>query len=251
MAEVSEGFTVNGSVVLDDLLSSCYIADIYHDRGIITEETFSRNGTVILSDCDTSLYIGEIKRANSGSQGFTIKGSVGLDVKDTAIYLADVAYSRLVINNNSSDILSSIILDSTENDKYIGEIKRANSGNQGFTVKSTLYLDDNNVSDYSGDIAYARSRHYDDNLDIDSVLVLDVSEDSEILADLKRANQGQYGFTVKALNRLDNFDNNQNIADVFRSINGYELTKTKVIYYKGKKYLLYRYNQLYYVLTEP
>ena len=76
MAETAEGFTVNANIVLDESSASGFIADIYHDVGIISENTISYNGTVLLSDTDESFFLGEIKRANSGSHGFTIKSSV-------------------------------------------------------------------------------------------------------------------------------------------------------------------------------
>ena len=47
MAETAEGFTVNANIVLDESSASGFIADIYHDVGIISENTRSYNGTVL------------------------------------------------------------------------------------------------------------------------------------------------------------------------------------------------------------
>lgn len=250
MADTAEGFTVNAYIVLDESSSAGFIADIYHDTAVITEKSISYNGTVLLSDTDDSFFIGEIKRANSGNQGFTIKSSVTLESKDDTLYIADIAHGRIVTSEKSEEILSSVTLDNIEQEKFLGDILRANSGSQGFTVKSVLSIDESNISTFLGELSYPRSITREDNRDIASTLILDLKEDSEIVADIKRANFGQQGFTLKAFSRLDNYDKAQYIADIYRSINGKDCSKTQIIYYKGERYLLYRVGSLYYIITE-
>ena len=250
MAETAEGFTVNANIVLDESSASGFIADIYHDVGIISENTISYNGTVLLNNTDESFFLGEIKRANLGSYGFTIKSSVTLESEDDTLYIADIAHGRIITSEKSDELLSSVILDNIEQEKVIGDILRSNQGCYGFTVKSILSIDESNLSDFLGELSYPRSVTREDNRDITSTLIIDLREDSKILADIKRANFGQQGFPLKALSRLDNYDNNQNIADIYRSISGRSCPKTQIIYYKGKKYFLSRIGSLYYIITE-
>lgn len=250
MAEIAEGFSVNAVIKLDEYVSINVIGDIRLPKTNITEEEGTTAASVTLDNSDTSHYIGDIKRANTGTQGFTIKAASLLNDIDINLVLADISHGRSVISDQTNDLLVSLLLDDNNAFDYIGDIRRANSGTQGFTIKSTLSINKTDIATYFADIAHARCIIKNCESELDASLTLDVSEDSEILADIRRSNDGTQGFTLKAFSMLDNYDANSEIADIYRSVKGLSRSTTKIIYYKGKKYLLYQADKLHYILSE-
>lgn len=250
MAEIAEGFSVNAVINLDQYLSINVVGDIRLPKTNITEEEDSTAANILLDISDTSQYIGDIKRANTGTQGFTIKAASSLNTIDNNSVLADIAHGRSIISDLTNDLLVSITLDNVQASDYIGDIKRANSGSQGFTIKSTLGVDIPDTIDYFADIAHARCIINNNESEVRSSLILDVPEDSGILADIHRANDGTQGFTLKAFSMLDNYDETFDIGDIYRSNSKYSRSTTKIIYYKDKKYLLYQADKLHYILSE-
>lgn len=249
MAEIAEGFSVNAVINLDEYVSINVIGEIRLPKTNITEKEGTTAANILLDISDTSQYIGDIKRSNIGTQGFTIKAASSLNTIDDNSVLADIAHGRSIISDQTNDLLVSVTLDSVKESDYIGDIKRANSGSQGFTIKSTLGVDIPDIVDYFADIAHARCIINDYESELDASLILDIPENSEILADIRRANSGTQGFTLKAFSMLDNYDENSEIADIYRSVKGLSRSTTKVIYYKGKKYLLYQADKLHYILS--
>ena len=249
MAVITEGFSVNAYIVIDQYNSVNVLGDIKLPRTNTTEENVTTAGTVLLNSNDVNQYIGDIKRSNTGIQGFTIKAITTLDDGDSNSICADVAHSRSVISDQSKDLSASVVLDTIQTSQYIADIRRANSGTQGFTVKSLLSIGSYENIDNLADIAHARCIINDYESELSASLILDVPEDSEILADIRRANSGTQGFTLKAFSMLDNYDENSEIADIYRSVKGLSRSTTKVIYYKGKKYLLYQADKLHYILS--
>ena len=250
MAEIAEGFSVNATINLDEYASVNVIGDIKLPKTNITKEESTIAASVILDNSDTSHYIGDIRRANTGTQGFTIKAASLLDDIDINLVLADISHGRSVISDQTNDLLVSLLLDDNNVFAYIGDIRRANSGTQGFTIKSTLSVDEIDTTTYFADIAHARCIINDYESELSASLILDVPEDSEILADIRRANNGTQGFTLKAFSMLDNYDEIFDIGDMYRSNSKYSRSTTRIIYYKGKKYLLYQADKLHYVLSE-
>ena len=178
MAEIAEGFSVNAVINLDEYASINVIGDIRLPKTNITKEEATTAANILLDISDTSQYIGDIKRSNIGTQGFTIKAASSLNTIDDNSVLADVAHGRSIISNQTNDLLVSITLDSVKTSDYIGDIKRANSGSQGFTIKSTLGVDIPDTVDYFADIAHARCIINNHESEVRSLLILDVPEET-------------------------------------------------------------------------
>lgn len=250
MAEIAEGFTVNAVITLDDYLSTDFVGDIIHGRGIVSEEEKAIAANAILNSYNQDGTIGELLRANSGSQGFTLKSSVLLDNSDITNCLADIAHSRCIVKDDAGDILSSLTLNSNNKNEYIGDLIRANSGSQGFTLKSSLILNTPDTNNYFADIAHTRCIITNNEDKILASVTLDEESAKEILGDITRSNSGQQGFTLRASSRLNNYDENSLIADIYRSISGRRKATTGVIDYKGKRYLVYTNDSIHYFITK-
>ena len=250
MAEIAEGFTVNANLTLDIYSSLDYIGDIIHGRGIRSLEDKEFTAVLTLDTFNQNSTIGDLLRANVGNQGFTIKSTLSLETTDNNSYFADIVHSRCIIKDDAGDTLSSITLGSINANEYIGDIIRANSGNEGFTLKSSLSLNTPDISNYFADIAHARCIITDDNNDFIGSITLDVELAKEILGDVIRSNSGQEGFTVKGSSRLNNYDESGLIAEIYRSISGRRKASIGVILYKGKRYLVYTKDTVHYFVTK-
>ena len=250
MAVIAEGFTVNAVITLDDYLSTDFVGDIVHGRGTVSEEEKALAANAILNSYNQDSTIGELLRANSGSQGFTLKSSVLLDNSDITNYLADIAHSRCIVKDDAGDILSSLTLNSDNEIEYIGDLIRANSGSQGFTLKSSLSLNTPDTNNYFADIAHARCIVTNDNNDIIGSITLDEESAKEILGDITRSNSGQEGFTLKASSKLNNYDESALVADLFRSIKGHVNARLNIIYYKGKRYWVLTDDKIHYFVMK-
>lgn len=250
MAEIAEGFTVNANIKLDVCLALDFIGDIVHDRGIRSSEDKEFAAAITLDNYNPNFTIGDLLRANAGNQGFTIKSTLSLETTDSNSYFADISHSRCIIKDDAGDTFSSITLDSINANEYIGDIIRANSGNEGFTLKSSLSLNTPDISNYFADITHARCVVTDDNNDFIGSITLDKESVKDILGDIIRSNSGQEGFTVKGSSRLNNYDESGLIAEIYRSISGRRKASIGVIFYKGKRYLVYTKDTVHYFVTK-
>lgn len=250
MAAIAEGFTVNAVITLDDYSDADFLGDIIHGRGLTASEEKNFAAVLTLDSFNQDLTIGDLLRANSGSEGFTLKSTISLDDKDTGKYVADIAHSRCIIKNDTGDILSSIILGSIGVNEYLGDIVRSNSGSEGFTLKSILSLNIPDTRNYLADIAHARCIVTNENEEVIGSITLDEESAKEILGDVIRSNSGQEGFTVKASSKLDNYDDTDLVADLFRSIKGRVNARLNIMYYNGKRYWVLTNDKIHYFVMK-
>ena len=250
MAAIAEGFTVNAVITLDDYSDSEFLGDIIHGRGLTVSDEKDFVAALTLDNYNQDLTIGDLVRSNSGSQGFTLKSTISLDGKDTSNYVADITHSRCIIKDDAVDILSSITLGSIGANESLGDIVRSNTGSEGFTLKSSLSLNAIDTSNYFADIAYARCIVSDDNSDFIGSITLDEESAKEILGDVIRSNSGQEGFTLKVSSRLNNYDESDLVADLFRSIKGHAITRLNIMYYKGKRYWILTNDKIHYFIMK-
>lgn len=241
MAEIAEGFTISAIVTLNTYDGLNVLGEVKLPTTKITEESIERTASLILEDSAPSAYLGDILRANRGNQGFTIKSSCSANIIDTSDYIGDIRCARCIISNQINDWCVSLILDNADKSNHIGDILRANSGTQGFTVKALTTLNKMNTEDIVGDINHGKVHIEDISEDIRATLIIDrtYADFTGYLGDIVRENFGKQGFTVKAFSSLDSYGKQEVIGDVFRSMGGVLLPNIGVFAYKGKYYFMY------------
>lgn len=250
MSASAEGFTLNAYIVLDNYEATSLIGEYRHARASVYEQSKDFSANLLIGNTFSNEYIADILRSNGGNQGFTLKSSISLDNNNSTDYIADIIHARVIINSVTSDINANISLDNKSIDEYIADIRRSNNGSQGFTLKSSISVDEKEVAAYLADIIHGRCIIANDTYDYISNITLDNAENSEILADILRQNQGQQGFTLKAITILDNYNDNEAFADMYRSIKADNLPTVKVLYYNGKRYFVYQEYKLHYFILE-
>ena len=158
MAEIAEGFSINATIILDTYSLSYVIGEIKHPKVSLSQHGMLLNADLILDTSESLSILGDFTRSNKGSQGYTVKASAILDDNDTAYNIADISHGKCVIRDDESITSALVKLDDNDISLYLGDFIRANSGSQGFTLKSILELDDNDFTAYFGDISHGKCR---------------------------------------------------------------------------------------------
>lgn len=148
----SHGFTIKASCSLNTLDKTQYIGDIKHSKIKITEESGDTNASLVLDATDESAYIGELLRTNKGSHGLTIKATSVLNKRNPADVIGDIRHSVAIDSEQTRDVMADLMLDNMDATGYLGDVLRANTGKQGFTVKSNITLDGYSKQELLGDI---------------------------------------------------------------------------------------------------
>lgn len=239
MAEIAEGYTFNATVTLNTYDALAVLGDIKLPKTSITEDSLGCSASLTLNTADSNAYIGEILRTNTGSQGFTIKGSCSLNTLDKTQYLGDIKHSKIKITEESGDTNASLVLDAADSSAYIGELLRTNKGLHGFTVKATSVLNKRNPADVIGDIRHSVAIDSEQTRDVMADLMLDNMDATGYLGDVLRANIGKHGFTVNANAYLDDYSEQEVIGDMYRSVGGTLWNRLGVVAYKGKFYFAF------------
>lgn len=241
MAEIAEGFTISAIITLNTYDGLNVLGEIKLPTTKITEDTIERTASLILEDSAPSAYLGDILRTNFGTQGFTIKASCSANTIDNNDCVGDIKCARCIISDQTGDCNASVLLDSIDTANYIGDILRANSGNQGFTVKALTTLNTMNAEDIIADINHGKVHIEDISEDIRATLIIDrpYADFKDYLGDIVRENFGKQGFTVKAFSSVSTYGKHEVLGDVFRSMGGKLLPDIGVFAYKGKYYFMY------------
>lgn len=250
MAEIAEGFSINATIILDTYSLSYVIGEIRHPKVSLSRDKMILNADLILDTSETLSILGDFTRSNTGSQGYTVKASAILDDNDTSYNIADISHGKCVIRDDESITSALVKLDDNDISLYLGDIIRANSGSQGFTLKSVLELDDNDVTAYFGDISHGKCRISTDENNLTSSLILDEISLDDFLGDFCRKNKGQQGFTICSKVVLGSSENNDIIADIFRKNEPQYNATTRILAYKDKYYLVYINDRLHYFVTK-
>ena len=216
MAEIAEGYSINATIVLNAYTANSVIGEIKQPKVNLYDGSTLASASIILDATDTTRFLGEIRRTNLGNQGFTIKAAVTLNDIDVSFNVADISHGRCIITDVTHTTNALLELDNSDVTLYIGELKRSNSGNQGFTIKSSLSLDDKDDVYYFADISHSKCIIRSDEGDVLASLTIDEKNLEDILGDFYRANKGQQGFTLSSKVILDRHDTNEILADVFR-----------------------------------
>lgn len=241
MAEIAEGFTVSAVVTLNYYDGLNVLGEVKLPTTKITEDAIERTASLVLEDSAPSDYLGDILRANRGNEGFTLKGSCSSNIIDTSDYIGDIKHGKCIISDQTGDCAASLTLSNDNTADYIGDILRANSGSQGFTLKAATTLNSMDVTGIVGDIKHGKVRIEDTSEDIRATLILDrpYADFNGYLGDIVRENFGKQGFTVKAFSSLNTYGKQEVLGDVFRSMGGVLLPNIGVFAYKGKYYFMY------------
>lgn len=250
MAEIAEGFSINATIKLDTYSLSYVIGEIKHPKVSISQDETLFSADLILDTSQISSILGDFRRSNTGNQGYTLKASAILDDNDTAYNIADISHGKCVIRDDENITSALVKLDDNDISLYLGDFIRANSGSQGFTLKSVLELDDNDVTAYFGDISHGKCRISTDENNLASSLRLDEISLDDFLGDFCRKNKGQQGFTIYSKVILGSSENNDIIADIFRKNEPQYNATTKILAYKDKYYLVYINDRLHYFVTK-
>lgn len=239
MAEIAEGYTFTATVTLNTYDSLAVLGDIKLPKTTITEDSLGCSASLTLNTTDANAYVGEILRTNTGSHGFTIKGSCSLNVLDKTQYLGDIKHSKIKITEESGDTNASLVLDKTDDSAYIGELLRTNKGSHGYTIKATSILNKHSPSAVIGDIRHSVAIESEQTRDVMADLMLDNMDATDYLGDVLRANTGKQGFTVNANAYLDDYSEQEVIGDMYRSVGGTLWNRLGVVAYKGKFYFAF------------
>lgn len=141
MAEIAEGFSINATLVLNSSASSYVIGDIKQPKVKLSEDSTLARAYIALDIYDSLNTLGEIKRSNNGSQGFSVKAAVLLNDSDDSFSIADISHAKCITTDETNTTNASLELNNYDLALYLGDLKRSNSGNQGFTIKSYLSID--------------------------------------------------------------------------------------------------------------
>ena len=244
MAEISEGFSVNVNIVIDDYYGSDVLGDIFvYPQTVIKEKTMDYNTSIVLDEANILWYIGDIKRANSGAEGFTLKSDCAIDRIEENAVIADIRHGKVRIGEAAEDILSSVTLDNSDENYIIADIIRSNDGNQGFTLKAGIALDSFDINDFIADIKHGRIKISEDSRDTTAFLRLD-SSDNTYIGDFLRSNKG-HGFLLRGYLNLNDYEREKIVGDFFRSNKTKSTYNTVVFIWNGEKYFIASENDLF------
>ena len=250
MAEIAEGFSINATLVLNSSASSYVIGDIKQPKVKLSEDSTLAQAYLALDVYDSLNTLGEIKRSNNGSQGFSVKAAVLLNDSDDSFSIADISHAKCRTTDETNTTNASLELDNYDLALYLGDFKRSNSGNQGFTIKSYLSIDNKADSYYFADISHGRCVIKNDEGNLLAELTLDNGSFEHILGDFTRANKGQQGFTLSSKVILDRPDTNEILADIFRKNDPKYESTARILAYNGRYYLIYTNDCLHYFITK-
>lgn len=237
MAETSEGFSINVNIIVDNYDDIATLGEIRLSPVVVITDSSAEYSTSIILDKDNSSdFIGDIKRANNGNEGFTIKSDCYLDRPKIEEVLGDIKHGKVIISQAAADILSSIVLDDTDTDLFVADFLRSNSGSQGFTLKAGIELDSSDIDFIIADIIHGKIITSEDDRDILASLCLDKT-DNKCIGDFLRSNKG-HGLLVKGYLNLNDYEREKIVGDLYRSNKTKSTYNTIVFIWNGEKYFV-------------
>lgn len=250
MAEIAEGFSVNATIILDTYSINYVVGDIQHPKVNLLQDETQIDAALTLNATDVSNVLGDFRRSNTGSQGFTLKSATILDDSDASYNIADISHGKCVIRDDADTTSALLKLDDSDLSLYLGDFNRSNTGSQGFTLKSVLELDNNDDTAYFGDVSHGKCITSTDEESVSSSLILGETNLVEIIGDCFRQNKGQQGFTISSKIILGSSESNDIVGDIFRKNEPQYNATAKILAYKGKYYLIYTNERLYYFVKK-
>lgn len=148
------------------------------------------------------------------AEGFTLNANIVLDNYDASGIIGEYKHARASVYEENKDFAATLLLENVLANEYIADVLRSNSGNQGFTLKSSISLNNNNSTDYMADVIYARAIINSVTSDINANISLDNKSADEYIADILRSNSGSQGFTLKSIISIDEKEVAAYFADI-------------------------------------
>ena len=148
------------------------------------------------------------------AEGFSINATIILDAYSLSYVIGEIKHPKVSLSQDAMMLSADLILDTSEPLSILGDFTRSNKGSQGYTVKASAILDDNDTAYNIADISHGKCVIRDDNNTTLALIKLDDKDINLYLGDFIRSNSGSHGFTIKSVLELDDNDVTAYFGDI-------------------------------------
>lgn len=148
------------------------------------------------------------------AEGFSINATIILDTYSLSYVIGEIKHPKVSLSQDAMMLSADLILDTSEPLSILGDFTRSNKGSQGYTVKASAILDDNDTAYNIADISHGKCVIRDDNNTTLALIKLDDKDINLYLGDFIRSNSGSHGFTIKSVLELDDNDVTAYFGDI-------------------------------------
>ena len=148
------------------------------------------------------------------AEGFSINATIKLDTYSLSYVIGEIKHPKVSLSQDAMMLSADLILDTSEPLSILGDFTRSNKGSQGYTVKASAILDDNDTAYNIADISHGKCVIRDDNNTTLALIKLDDKDINLYLGDFIRSNSGSHGFTIKSVLELDDNDVTAYFGDI-------------------------------------